>query len=68
MAQAYRISAEEVLAHMQASRAVIVLDARSPQAWSESRVRMRGDIRINRDHLHIDLSSPKDQLTVVYCT
>jgi hypothetical protein len=63
-----RISAEEVVARLQAGQPMTVLDARSRQAWSESRLRLRGDLRIDRDHLHIDLSWPKDRLTVVYCT
>jgi len=63
-----RISAEEVVARLQAGQPMTVLDARSRQAWSESRLRLRGDLRIDRDHLHIDPSWPKDRLTVVYCT
>ena len=63
-----RISAEEVLAHIREGQPLTVLDARSQQAWSEGRQRVRGDIRIDRDHLHIDPTWPKDRLTVVYCT
>lgn len=68
VAQPYRISAEEVAADMEAGRPVTVLDARSPQAWSDSRLKVRGDVRIDRDRLHIDPSWPKDRLTVIYCT
>jgi rhodanese-related sulfurtransferase len=66
--QPIRISAEEVAARMDAGQPVTVLDARSPQAWRESRLKVRGDVRIDRDRLHIDPSWPKDRLTVVYCT
>jgi hypothetical protein len=67
-AQPSRISAEEVVAYMEAGQPVTVLDARSSHAWSHSRLRVRGDIRIDRDRLHIDPSWPKDRLTIVYCT
>ena len=67
-AQPARISAEEAVSHMQEGRPVTVLDARSPQAWGENRLKVRGAVRIDRDRLHIDPSWPKDRLTVVYCT
>ena len=66
--QPYRISAEVAAAHMESGRPVTVLDARSPHAWSDSRLKVRGDVRIDRDRLHIDPSWPKDRLTVIYCT
>jgi hypothetical protein len=64
--QLIRISAEDVMAQMATGRPVIVLDTRAPHIWSESRLKVRGAIRIDRDHLHIDSSWPKDRLTVVY--
>jgi hypothetical protein len=36
------MSAEEVAARMEAGHPVTVLDARSPQAWGESRQKVRG--------------------------
>jgi hypothetical protein len=66
--QPYRISAEEIVAHMDAGQPMTVLDARSSKAWSDSRLKVCGDIRIDRDHLHIDPTWPKHRLTVVYCT
>jgi hypothetical protein len=66
VAQPFRISAAEVAAHMATGQLVTVLDARSAQAWSESRLKVRGAIRIDQDRLHIDSSWPKDRLTVVY--
>lgn len=68
VSQPIRISAEEVAARQEAGQPMTVLDARSRQAWSESRLRVCGDLRVDREHLHIDPSWPKDQLTVVYCT
>jgi hypothetical protein len=68
VAQPSRMSAEEVVARLEAGEPVTVLDARSPQAWGESRLKVRGAIRIDRDCLRIDASWPKDRLTVVYCT
>jgi hypothetical protein len=67
-AQPSRMSAEEVAARLEEGEPVTVLDARSPQAWGESRLKVRGAIRIDRDHLALDPSWPKDRLTVVYCT
>jgi hypothetical protein len=39
------MSAEEVAARTEAGQPVTVLDARSPQAWGESRQKVRGAIR-----------------------
>jgi len=63
-----RISVEKVVARMKAGEPMTVLDARSPKDWTESPLKVRGDIRIDRDRLHSDPSWPKDRLTVVYCT
>jgi hypothetical protein len=67
-AQPYRISAEEVAARLEAGQPITVLDARSRQAWTDSGLRVRDDIRVDRNHLRIEPSWPKDRLTVVYCT
>jgi hypothetical protein len=64
--QPSRIDAKEVVAHMQAHQQMTVLDARAPKEWSDSRLKVRDAIRIDRDNLHIDPSWPKDRLTVVY--
>lgn len=60
------MSAEEVAAQLKVGQPVTVLDARSSQAWSASHLKVRGAIRIDRDHLHIASSWPKHRLTIVY--
>ena len=64
--QPYRIDAEEVVGQLQARQPMTVLDARSPKEWNASHHKVRDAIRIDRDHLHIEPSWPKDRLTVVY--
>jgi len=68
VSQPVRISAEEAAARLAVGQPMTVLDARSPKAWRESSLKVRGDIRIDRDNLVIDPSWPRDRLTVVYCT
>jgi hypothetical protein len=65
---AFRISAQAAANHVETGQPVTILDARSLQAWIESPLKVRGAIRIDREHFRIDPSWPKNQLTVVYCT
>jgi hypothetical protein len=67
-AQPYRIGAEEVAARMATGEPMTVLDARSPEAWRDSPLRVRGDVRIDRDRLRIDPAWPRDRFMVAYCT
>jgi rhodanese-related sulfurtransferase len=68
-----RVTAEEVMRRMDRGEAVIFVDTRNPQAWSESNEKLPGAIRIPAGeverHLNeIPKSGPKDRWIVTYCT
>ena len=65
-AQALRIDPQEFQDHLTAGDPVTILDVRNPKAWSSSDQKIRGAIRVLSDHVRIDPSWPKDQLTVIY--
>ncbi len=64
--QSLRISAEELRTRLESGEAATLLDARGPKDWEASPDTIRGAIRINPTHFHIDPSWPNHQLTVVY--
>ena len=57
-----------MLAQLESGEPLIVLDARSDEAWQSSDLRVGGDIRVDRHHLQVDPAWTKDELIVVYCT
>jgi rhodanese-related sulfurtransferase len=68
-----RVTAEEVMRRMDRGEAVIFVDTRNPQAWSQSNEKLPGAIRIPvgevEGHLNeIPKSGPKDRWIVTYCT
>jgi rhodanese-related sulfurtransferase len=63
-----RVEPMVLLAQMESGESMAVLDARSNDTWAASTLRIRGDVRIDRDHLQVDPSWSKDELIVVYCT
>jgi len=63
-----RIEAADLKSLLESGQPVTVLDARSPEAWNAARLKIRGDVRIERDRYRVDPSLPRDRLTVVYCT
>ena len=64
----HRIDAEEAVGRLEAGQPVTILDARSEQAWFDSGLRVRGDVRIGAGPFRIDPAWPRDRLTVAYCT
>jgi rhodanese-related sulfurtransferase len=62
-----RISAEELLARLEAGQPVTVLDVRNDEDWGRSGVKARGAVRVGHDRLPPG-PLPKDRLTVAYCT
>ncbi len=63
-----RIRAGELRRRLDAGEAATILDVRAPQAWDESDVKVRGAIRVAPDAFQVNLSWPRDRLTVAYCT
>ena len=65
---AARIEPMVLLAQMDSGESMLVLDARTSEAYAASDIRIPGDVRIDRDHLSVDPAWPKAALVVVYCT
>lgn len=64
--QSLAIRAEDGKRRLEQNRAATILDARNPNAWDASSRKIRGAIRIDPTHLHVDPAWPKDQFTLVY--
>ncbi|HEY6403073.1 MAG TPA: rhodanese-like domain-containing protein [Blastocatellia bacterium] len=68
-----RVTAEEVMRWMDRGQAVVFVDSRNPQAWSQSNEKLPGAIRIPADEVERHLSEiPKsaagERYIVTYCT
>ncbi|HEU0185320.1 MAG TPA: rhodanese-like domain-containing protein [Blastocatellia bacterium] len=68
-----RVTAEEVMRWMDSGQAVVFVDSRNPQAWSQSKEKLPGAIRIPADEVGRHLSEiPKsaagERYIVTYCT
>jgi hypothetical protein len=69
MADAPRITVEELKRRMDAEKDFTILDSRNPQAWAESDGMVSGAIRVPVDKLEENLSRiPKNRPVVAYCT
>jgi rhodanese-related sulfurtransferase len=69
MADAPRITVEELKRRMEAGEDFTVIDVRNPQAWSESDVQIPEAIRLPLDDLDKNLDRiPKSKPVVAYCT
>ena len=69
MADAPRITVEELNRRMKAGETFTVIDVRNPQAWAESDTMVPEAIRIPVDKLEENLPRiPKSRPVVVYCT
>jgi hypothetical protein len=64
--QAGRITAQDLKAHLQAGKAVTVIDVRNEKVWNADNVKILGAKRVNPAEFKIDPNWPKDCLTVVY--
>ena len=64
-----RVTADEVKQRIDRGEPVIFVDARNPQAWSQSREKLPGAIRVPADEVSRHLGEiPKDRHVVTYCT
>jgi rhodanese-related sulfurtransferase len=69
MADALRITAEEMKRRMDAGEDFTVIDVRNPQAWAESDTKIPRAIRVAMDELDQKLPGiPKNKPLVAYCT
>jgi rhodanese-related sulfurtransferase len=69
MAEALRITADELKRRMESGESFTVIDTRNPQAWAESDVEAQGAMRVPLDKLDHYLSRiPRNKPIVTYCT
>jgi rhodanese-related sulfurtransferase len=69
MADAPRITVEELKRRMEAGEDFTIIDVRNPQAWAEADTKIPEALRIPIDDLEKNLSSiPKNKPAVAYCT
>ncbi len=69
MADAPRITVDELKRRMDAGEDFTLIDVRNPQAWAESDSVLPGAIRVTPDTLEESLPRiPKNRPVVAYCT
>jgi rhodanese-related sulfurtransferase len=69
MADAPRITVDELKRRMDKGEQFTFIDTRNPQAWSESDSMLPGAIRVPVDKLEENLPKiPKNKPIVTYCT
>jgi rhodanese-related sulfurtransferase len=69
MADAPRITVDELKRRMDAGEEFTVIDVRNPQEWGQSEVMLPGAIRLPMDELDKSLARiPRNKPVVAYCT
>ena len=69
MADAPRITVQELKRRMDAGEDFTVIDVRNPNAWAETDTAIPGAIRVLLDQLEQSLPRiPKERPAVAYCT
>jgi len=69
MADAPRITVDELKRRMETGEDFTLIDVRNPQAWAESDTMLPVAIRVPPDKLEENLSRiPKNRPVVAYCT
>jgi rhodanese-related sulfurtransferase len=69
MADAPRISVDELKRQMDAGEHFTIIDTRNPQAWKEADTTLPGAIRVKADQIEESLKSiPRNKPVVAYCT
>jgi rhodanese-related sulfurtransferase len=69
MADAPRITVEELKRRMEAGEDFTVIDVRNPEAWTESDTQIPEAIRVPLDKVEANLPRiPKNRPVVAYCT
>ena len=69
MVELARLDVNEVEKMIDSGEPVLLIDTRSPKAWSESEVKLPGALRIHFSEIeeHLD-ELPHDTLIITYCT
>jgi rhodanese-related sulfurtransferase len=69
MADALRITVDELKRRMEAGEDFVLIDVRNPQAWAESDSMLPEAIRVPMDKLEENLPRiPENRPVVAYCT
>lgn len=69
MADALRITVEELKERMDAGEDFTIIDVRNPQAWAEADTKIPEAMRVPKDDLEKNLSRiPEAKPVVAYCT
>jgi rhodanese-related sulfurtransferase len=69
MADAPRITVDDLRKRMEAGEDFVLIDTRNPEAWAESDVKLPEAIRLPLDNIDENLAKiPKDKPIVAYCT
>lgn len=69
MADAPRITVDDLRKRMEAGEDFVLIDTRNPQAWAQSDVKLPEAIRVPLDNIDENLAKiPKDKPIVAYCT
>jgi rhodanese-related sulfurtransferase len=69
MADALRITVDDLKRRMEAGEDFVLIDVRNPQAWAESNSMLPEAIRVPLDKLEETLPRiPKNRPVVAYCT
>jgi rhodanese-related sulfurtransferase len=69
MAEAPRITAEELKRRMRSGEDFTLIDVRNPKAWAESNVKAQGAIRVPIEGFEQHLQEiPRNKPLVTYCT
>ena len=69
MADALRITVDELKRRMEAGEDFTLIDVRNPQAWAESDTMLTEAIRVPPDKLEENLPRiPRNRPVVAYCT
>jgi rhodanese-related sulfurtransferase len=67
--EATRITADEVKARMDRGEKFIFIDARNPEAWAESDVKLPGAERLRPEEAEKHVGDlPHDRTIITYCT
>jgi hypothetical protein len=64
-----KLTVNDVMGRLERGEPVFLVDARNPQAWSESDVKLPGALRVPADAVGRHLSEiPGNRTVIAYCT
>jgi rhodanese-related sulfurtransferase len=69
MVDVTRITPDEVKARMDRGEKFVFIDARNPEAWAESNVKLPGAARLRPEEAEKHVGDlPRDRTIITYCT